>query len=296
MQPHHFLARAQHIAQPVRRPSVVEHGLASLEAGQGVSNQRRVVALGVGHRVLEAEGVDLVRDHGFTTPACVGADQVGLAIAVHIKQRCDFRVFELGQIGDAMGLRCLLVDHVALRRAGGIHAFARKLGIAPGLFVELGVVRVPVVGHKGRIAIGHGHMDQRVIQFFPGLDGVAQFFQRFHDQQGLEIFLGQSAFDWQDGDALARQILTRCSVAEVLAQAPAQRGGCGGGQQQLASELERVVNREARCLRSHCHLCSFPFKSAGLPCPIKKRCPRGGTPLMSCGDQRLAAARASLSH
>ena len=103
---------------------------------------------------------------------------------------------------DAVGIGGFLVDHVTLHRSCRVDPFAREFGITACAQVELGMVRVPVVGHEGRFTIGYSDMYQGIVQLLPGLDRVAQLFQGFHDQQGLKALFGQCAFQGLHGHAL----------------------------------------------------------------------------------------------
>ena len=124
LQPHRVHAGAQHVAQPVGRPGVEQHGLALLEARQRVRDQRRVVALHVAHGVAQLEGGQLVLDHGLAAPAGVGAQQVGLAIAIGVEQARQLWFGQLADVRDLVLVGRALVDHVALRGAGGEHTLA----------------------------------------------------------------------------------------------------------------------------------------------------------------------------
>jgi hypothetical protein len=95
LQPDHVLAGLQHAADPVGRPGVVRMGLPLLEAGDGVGNQRGIAALLVRDGAAQLVGRELVLDDQLAAPAGVAAGQVGLAVAVGVKQ--------LGQFGVGAG-------------------------------------------------------------------------------------------------------------------------------------------------------------------------------------------------
>ncbi len=237
-QPDHVDTGAQHVAEPVRRPRIKDHRLALLETRNGVGNQRRIVALRVGHRVEQLEGAQLVVDHGLATPAGAGSDEVGLAIAGGVEQLGQLRVGELAQVGDLVAVGGFLVDHVALAGARGIHAFARQLGITTSAFVELRMVRVPVVGHEGGVAAGHGDVRQRVLDFLDRQHVVAQFSQSAGHQNGLESFFGQRALQGQHLDAFAGQV-----GRGVGAEAQGQQAG---GEQGASCEVVGVHRHSVR--------------------------------------------------
>ena len=132
-------------------------------------------------------------DDGLAAPAGAGADQVGLAVAGGVKQPGQLGVSELADFGDVVLVGGFLVDQVALRRAGRVHAPARELDVAAGGFIELGVMRVPVVGHEGGVAVGHGNVRCGVFDFLDGLHVVAKLRERTADQQRLESLFGQCA-------------------------------------------------------------------------------------------------------
>ena len=115
LQPGHFLAGAQHAADPVGRPGVVEDGFALPPAGDGVGHEGGVSALHVGDGVAQPVGAELVLDDGFAAPAGVAAGQVGLAVAVGVEQAGDFEVFKLVDVGDAVLLDGFAIDQVGIR-------------------------------------------------------------------------------------------------------------------------------------------------------------------------------------
>ena len=174
-----------------------------LEARQRVRDQCRVVALHVAHGVAQLEGGQLVLDHGLAAPARVGAQQVGLAIAIGVEQAGELGVGQLADVRDLVLVGGALVDHVTLRSAGGEHALARELGVAARRLVELGVVRVPVVGDEGGIALGHRDVGQRVVHLAEGLHVVAELLQGLHHQQGLKVLFDQRTFQRQHAHAFA---------------------------------------------------------------------------------------------
>ncbi|MNP49683.1 hypothetical protein D3C76_1438880 [compost metagenome] len=85
LQPDNVTPRHHHIADPVRRPGVIQHRFAFFEAGDGIGDHGGVVALIVLHGFAQAIG--------FTAPARGTAGQVGLAVTVGIKQLGNFRIF-----------------------------------------------------------------------------------------------------------------------------------------------------------------------------------------------------------
>src|SRR5690606_27097104 len=95
---------------------------------------------------------------------------------------------------------------IALYRIGRVHTFAIKLGITASLFIKVGLQRVPVRREEGGITIGDGKVSCRIFHFLYRLYIVTELFQRFHDQQGLEGFFSNRAFEWQYFHALAWQI------------------------------------------------------------------------------------------
>ena len=140
--------------------------------------------------IAQLEGGELVLNDGLAAPAWVAARQVGLAVAIGVKELGDLRVGELGDAGDLVLIGGLLVDQVTLRGMVRVHAFARELVVATGVLVEVGVHGVPVVGHEGGVAIGNGDVGRGVFHFLDGLDVVAECLQGLHDQLGLECFFG----------------------------------------------------------------------------------------------------------
>ena len=88
-----------------------------------------------------------------------------------------------------------------------------------------------MVGQKGGIAIANGDVGGGVFHFFDGLHLVAQLLQRFHDQQGLECFFGNRAFQGQHRDALAGQISSVCAQA-----GQGQGGGNEGGAEKFVHQ------------------------------------------------------------
>jgi hypothetical protein len=120
-------------------------------------------------RAAQAVGVQLVLDHALAAPAGVAAGQVGLAVAVGVEQLGDLRVLELRDVGDLVLVGGLLVDQVALQRAGGVRVVAPQLGVAAGVLVVVGVQRVPVVGQEGAVAVGDGQVGRGVVHFLDRL-------------------------------------------------------------------------------------------------------------------------------
>ena len=146
-------------------------------------------------------------NRGLAAPAGVAAGQVGLAVAIGVKQGGDFRVFELLDIGDLVFFGRFLVDQIALHGAVGVFTLAVQLVSATGVFVEVGVQRIPVVGHEGGVAIGDGDVGGGVFHLFNRLHVVAQLLQRAVDQQGLEGLFRYRALQRLHLDALAGQVL-----------------------------------------------------------------------------------------
>ena len=228
-QPHHVGAGLDLVADPVRRPGVVQHRLARLEAGDGVGDQRRVSTLLVRDGGAQAVGVQVVFDYRLAAPAGVAARQVGLAVAVGVKQLGDLGVLELLQVGDFVRVGRLLVDQVALRGVARINALAVELAVAARVLVVVGVQRVPVVGHEGGIAIRQRHVGRGVFHFLDGLHGVAQLLQGAADQQGLEGFLGDGALQRLHADALARLVVGLRGGADAQGHAASDQGAVEGG-------------------------------------------------------------------
>jgi hypothetical protein len=84
------------------------------------------------------------------------------------------------------------------------------------------VQRLPVDGGKGRVAGGKRGIANVVVHFAGLIDGVAQFFQRAADQQGLEGLFRNGALNRFNGNAFARQVgcpgaLVASRVANVVA-------------------------------------------------------------------------------
>ena len=193
-QPDHIGAGLELGADPVRRPGVIKHRLAGLVAGDGVGNQRRVAALLVRDAVTQLVGGQVVFNHRLAAPAGGAAGQVGLAIAIGIKQLGNFWVGKLADVGDFVLVGGLLVDQVALRGVVRIHAFAHQFAVAAGVLVEVGVHRIPVVGQESSVAIANRQVGGGVLNFFDGFDVVAELLQPRHHQLGLEGFFGNRAF------------------------------------------------------------------------------------------------------
>ena len=235
LQPHHVLARLEHIAHPVGRPGVIEDGLALLVARDGVGDQRGVVALHVLDVAAQLEFVQVLLDGFFAAPPGVAAGQVGLAVAIGVEQLGNGGVLHLLDAGDLVLLGGLAVDQVALQRASGIGVIAPELAVAAGVLVEVFVQAVPVVGHEGGVAVGDGQVGGGVVHFLDGLDLVAELLQRLHHQLGLEGFFGDRALQRLDADALAGLFVAGVGVEGGQAdQAGAEQGAGkteGGGKQ-----------------------------------------------------------------
>ncbi|CVA30751.1 Uncharacterised protein [Serratia marcescens] len=203
LQPDHVAARHHHIADPVRRPGVIQHRFTLFVAGDGVGDHRRVVALVVLDGVAQAVGLDVVVDHRFAAPARGAAGQIGLAVAVGVEQLGDLGILKLLDVGDVILLGGLLVDQVALRGAVDVDAFAVELGVAACGLVLIGVQRIPVDRDKGRVAGGDRGVGDVVIHFTRFFHVVTQFFQRLADQQRLEGLFGNGALHRLYRDPLA---------------------------------------------------------------------------------------------
>ena len=93
LQPDDVFTRFQHIADPVRRPGVVDDRLALFIAGNGVGHHGGIVPLIVGDGVIQTIGIKLMVNYRFTAPARRTAGQVGFAVAVGVEQFGDFRIF-----------------------------------------------------------------------------------------------------------------------------------------------------------------------------------------------------------
>ncbi|MNV63732.1 hypothetical protein D3C71_1563390 [compost metagenome] len=197
-------------------------------AGDGVGNQRRITALHVGHRVAELEGLELVLDHGLAAPAGVAAGEVGLAVAVGVKQLGQLGVAELADVGDLVLLGRLLVDQITLRSILRISPRARQLGVAARIFVEVGVQRIPVVGHERGVPVGNRHVGCGVLDLLDGLHGVAQLLQRAAHQQGLKGFFGNRALQRLHGDALAGQVFGMRGASKAERQQAGAQQAAGG--------------------------------------------------------------------
>ena len=114
LQPDDVFARFQHVADPVRRPGVVEHRFTLFIAGDGVSHHRRVVALVMGDGFAQAIGVNLVVNHRFAAPAWRTAGEIRFTVVIGIKQFGDLRIFKLIDGGDVVLLGGFFVDQIAL--------------------------------------------------------------------------------------------------------------------------------------------------------------------------------------
>ena len=79
----------------------------------------------------------MVLDHLLAAPARGAAGEVGLAVVVGVEQLGDLRILELGEVGDVVLVGGLLVDQIALQRAGRIDTLAVELLVAAGLGVEV---------------------------------------------------------------------------------------------------------------------------------------------------------------
>ena len=93
LQPDDVFTRLQHIADPVRRPGVVDDRLALFITGNGVGHHGGIVTLIVGDGIIQAIGIKLMVDDRFTAPARRTAGQIGFAVAVGVKKFGDFRIF-----------------------------------------------------------------------------------------------------------------------------------------------------------------------------------------------------------
>ena len=100
LQPDDVFAGHEFAGHPIRCPSVVKHGLAFFITGDGVGNNRGVLALFVGDAVAQFVGVELVFDGRFAAPACLAAGEVGFAVAVGVEQFGDGGIFKLPKVGD----------------------------------------------------------------------------------------------------------------------------------------------------------------------------------------------------
>ncbi|MNR42364.1 hypothetical protein D3C85_1608720 [compost metagenome] len=69
LQPHHVFTRFHYIADPVRRPGVVNNRFAFFKAGNGIGHHRRVVTVAHIDGFLQVEGFVLVINHRLTAPA-----------------------------------------------------------------------------------------------------------------------------------------------------------------------------------------------------------------------------------
>ena len=91
-----------------------------------------------------------------------------------------------------------------------------------------------MVGHEGGVAVGNGDMHGGVFHFLDGLHVIAQLCQRAVDQQRLEGFFGQRAFERLHLDALAGQV-----------------GGAGRGGSQ--SEAQESSGKQGTGEMAGCH-------------------------------------------
>ena len=114
LQPDDVLARLQHVANPVRRPGIVEHRFTFFIPGNGVGHHRRVVALVMGDGFAQAIGVNLMVNHCFAAPSWGTAGEIRFTVIVGIKQFGDLRIFELIDGGDVVLLSGFFVDQIAL--------------------------------------------------------------------------------------------------------------------------------------------------------------------------------------
>ncbi|MNT42135.1 hypothetical protein D3C72_1785350 [compost metagenome] len=158
----------------------------------------------MGDAAFQAQALEVFVDGQLATPAGVAAGQVGLAVAVGVKQLGDLGILELHDVGDLVFVSRGLVDQITLRGIGGKHAFAvEHLGAAVAVVKPL-VQRNPVVGHEGGIALGHHHVFGTIFEALGGFDAVAQLFECARNDQGLEHFFIDGAQERECVHALAR--------------------------------------------------------------------------------------------
>ena len=176
-----------------------------LVARDRVGNQCGVAALVVRDGAAQLIGRELVLDDQLAAPAGVATGQVGLAVAIGVKQLGQGRVGQLRDVGDLVLVGGLLVDQVALQGIAHISALPPQLVVAARVAIEVSVQRVPMGGHEGGITIGQSQVPGGVLGLLGRFDGVAQLLQRLGDQNGLKRLFCNRALDGLNGDALAGQ-------------------------------------------------------------------------------------------
>ncbi len=211
LQPHHIFTWLQHVADPVRRPGVIDDRLAFLKAGNGIGHHRRVVAVADIHGFGQVEGFVLVVNHRLTAPARGTAHHVGFAVTIGIKQFGNLGIFQLFDVGDVVLIRSFLVDQITLCRTGNERPFTVEFLITARRGVHIVMQRLPVHGSKGGIAGGNRGIAYVVIHFAGLIDGITQLLQRPANQPGLERLFGDGALYRLHGNAFARQFSGECA-------------------------------------------------------------------------------------